>query len=108
MIKFVSFVLILTLLALFLIYKNYQSKRDFYSLLRYIIFLVFIITATLFSRYLLVNYFLLILHILALAAAWINLFALLINKTKKIFLIFLPLLTIGLFFISGFFVSWID
>ncbi|WP_187648211.1 hypothetical protein [Nitrosophilus labii] len=108
MVKFILFLSIIILTALFFIYKKFTFDKDIQSALKKMFLLTILTGSTIFSRYLVIYTPLLLLHILALMIGWGFLFALLLNKTKKTWPILLPLVTITLFFISGFFVAEFD
>lgn len=106
--KFIFLLIILIILSLYLIYQNYKSEKNFKKTFLQIAILIFLVSETIFSRYTIIYLPILILHILALIAAWGNFFAILMNKTRFYWLIFLPILTTLIFFFSAIFVIEFD
>ncbi|GEM_PF-2314969 len=99
MIKFAVFVAVLDLAALYLIYIRLGENRA--RGLKAAGALFFLNFATVFLRYLYIYIPILILHIIFLLLGWAALFYFLINKTERIWPVFLPLVSIALFFAAG-------
>ncbi len=94
---------LLFLVAFYRIYKDYEGdKRKF---LLDIGMLLFLLAATGFSKYARVYLPLFVTHILLLLTSWGAYFLYLYGKSKRVFLIFAPILSIGAFFIIGYFAS---
>jgi len=108
MIKFLIFLSIIIIGSGFFIYKEYKDSKNLQWTIKAIFFLIILGGSTIFSRYLVIYAPLLLLHILALLIGWGFFFGYLFKKTNLIWPIFLPLLTILIFFITGFFVAKFD
>jgi hypothetical protein len=100
MIKLVLPLALLALATLYKIYKDYEGDRK--KALLDIVLLLFLLGATLFSKYLRVYMPLLVAHVVLLLLAWGSYYLYLFGRKKLHWLIFAPLLSIALFFLLGF------
>ncbi len=88
-----------------MIYYRYTKERDKKGAALSVLFLVFMIGASVFSKYLFVYKPLLILHAVLLVFGWIELFRYVFAKKANFYFLFSPLGTILLFFAIGLFFS---
>ena len=108
MVKFAIFLALIILLSIFLIYKDYKINKDLYSTSKKVFLLLILVAFTIFSKFLLIYLPIFILHIVLLFIGWGGYFLLLLNRVKKVWPIFLPLISILLFFITAIYVSKFD
>ena len=99
MIKFALLLALVALATLFKIYKDFEGDRK--KALLDIVLLLFLLSATLFSKYLRIYLPLLAAHILFLLIAWGSYYLYLFGRKKRLWLIFSPIVTIALFFLFG-------
>lgn len=105
MIRFAFLLAILIISSIFLIYKAYKRDQDKILALKKSLLLAILVAATIFSKELLIYLPLFIFHLAALLVGWGVYFAYLLNRVKIIWPIFLPVVTIFLFFLSAIFFS---
>ncbi len=108
MVKFAIFLALIILLSIFLIYKDYKINKDLYSTSKKVFLLLILVAFTIFSKFLLIYLPIFILHIVLLFIGWGGYFLLLLNRVKKVWPIFLPIISILLFFITAIYVSRFD
>ncbi len=103
MIKLAFLLALLFLVYFYKIYKDYEGdkKRFFID----VGLLLFLLAATGFSKYAIIYLPLLVLHLLLTLFAWGYYTLYLFRKVRSPFPVFVPLLSIGLFFAIGSFVS---
>ncbi|WP_281950659.1 hypothetical protein [Nitrosophilus kaiyonis] len=103
MVKFAIFLALVFLITFYKIYKDFEGdKKKFFLDIFMLIFLVF---ATIFSKYEWIYFPLFLTHIILLLFSWIYYYLYLFKKVDKIFYVFLPIITILAFFILGFIAS---
>ena len=108
MVKFAIFLALIILLSIFLIYQDYKINKDLYSTSKKVFLLLILVAFTIFSKYLLIYLPIFILHIILLFIGWGGYFLLLLNRVKKVWPIFLPIISILLFFITAIYFSKFD
>ena len=108
MVKFAIFLALIILLSIFLIYQDYKINKDLYSTSKKVFLLLILVAFTIFSKFLLIYLPIFILHIVLLFIGWGGYFLLLLNRVKKVWPIFLPIISILLFFITAIYVSRFD
>ncbi len=93
--------LIIFFSVLGMIYYRYKKEKDVKAALLSVLFLVFLIGAALFGKYLLIYKPLFILHLIMLIFGWIEFFKYVFTKKTNFYLLFSPFYTIALFFVIG-------
>jgi len=108
MIKFLLFLSIIIIFSLYKIFINYNIYKNKKETILEIALLLYLIWATIFSKFMFIYFPILLLHFLSLLIAWGIFFTYLYKKTKTIWPLLLPLISIIIFFISGILVARFD